>query len=88
MKYTVLIPHTELREEDLIPGARVHVDWDPNDGKPEAIGIITEVRRWPKAFVSPGEAPEDIIIHLIDEITGAHREASLPDQWIDVIAQE
>jgi hypothetical protein len=85
MEYTVLIPHTEIREEDLTIGVRVHVEWDPYDSKPDAIGTITEVRRWPKSYCRQGESPDDIIIHVVDERTGAHREASLEDQWIDII---
>lgn len=88
MKFAILIPYTELREEDLVAGVRVHVEWDPYDSKPDAVGTITEVRRWKKEYCRPDESPEDIVIHFVDERTGAHREASLADQWIDVIAPE
>lgn len=85
-EHVVLIPCNEIRQEDLAVGVRVHITWDPYDSKPEALGTITEVRRWKKEYHSTNESPYDIIIHVVDERTGVHREASLEDQWIDVIA--
>jgi hypothetical protein len=85
MQFAILIPYKQLRADDLAVGVRVRVEWDPGDNKPDAVGTITEVRSWTKDYCPPGEPPVDIIIHLIDERTGMHREASLSDEWIDVI---
>jgi hypothetical protein len=52
----ILIPYEELREDDLQVGVRVHVTWNPNDNKPEAIGQIIEVRQWERKFPQPEEA--------------------------------
>ena len=86
MEHTVLIPFNELREEDLALGVRVHVVWDPLDNKPEATGTIVELRRSGNQRPYPDGRPVDIVIRLIDEETKQQREASLSDQWIDVIA--
>lgn len=86
METTVVIPYSEIREEDLQVGVRVRVQWDPNDSKPEAIGTIVEVRLWKKEHCRPGEVDHDVIIHLVDEQSGYHREATFADQWIDIIA--
>ena len=85
MKNHVSIPYNEIREEDLKVGRRVHVIWDPNDGKPEATGLITEVRIWNAESRFAGDTGRDIVIHVVDERTGAHREASLADQFIDIL---
>jgi hypothetical protein len=84
----IVIPYQELREEDLQAGVRVWVQWDPGDSKPEAVGKIVDTRVWKKEFYLPGEADHDLIIRLLDEQSGITREASLADQWIDIIAPE
>jgi hypothetical protein len=86
MEEHIAIPHDEIREEDLKVGARVHVTWDPYDCKPEAIGLITAVRVWDADLKITGDTGRDIVIHIIDERTGAHREASLADQIIDILS--
>lgn len=85
MENYVAIPYGEIREEDLQIGTRVHVTWDPYDSKPEAIGVITEVRVWNGDSRSTDGTGRDIVIHMIDERDGAHREASLCDQTIDIL---
>ena len=85
-EHVVVIGYKELRQEDLAVGVRVHITWDPCDCKEEAVGIITEIRRWEKTYYLADQSPYDIVVRLVDEVTGMRREASMEDQWIDVIA--
>ena len=83
MEEHVAIPYQELRGEDLKTGARVHVWWGPE--KPDAVGRITRVRIWPQDAGTAAGEDYDVVIHVTDERTGEHRQASLRDEWIDVL---
>ena len=45
----------------------------------------SKVHIWPPDAVTGAGEDYDVVIHVTDERTGEHRQASLRDEWIDVL---